>query len=93
LRVRALADGIVIYSLGPSRLDNGGVVNKQNPNASNIAFQLWNVDARRRPARNPDVGPPQPTQEELDHLQLMKQLPPGMGAGGIQGQPPVAKDK
>jgi hypothetical protein len=76
LRLRAVPDGLLVYSIGPDRKDNGGAINRSTPNASgqNIVFQLWNVDARRKPALNPDVGPPQPTKEELQMMEW--QLPP-----------------
>jgi hypothetical protein len=93
LRLRALPDGIVIYSLGPGHVDNGGVVNKQNSNSSNIAFHLWDVSARRRPARNPDVGPPQPTKEELDQLEFRQRRIPGVDFIEPEGQAAAGKDK
>jgi hypothetical protein len=51
LRYRALADGILIYSTGPDRVDNGGVVNRPNPTVAgaDIGFQLWDPDQRGRP--------------------------------------------
>lgn len=93
LRLRVLDDGIVIYSLGPSYVDNGGAVNKQNPNGSNIAFRLWDVSARRRPARNPDVGPPALTKEEMLELESRQTRIPGVNFFEPQGQPAGGKDK
>jgi hypothetical protein len=74
LRLAVLDDGIVIYSIGPDLQDNGGTINRKNAIApgSDLGFRLWNVVARRRPALNPDVGPPQPTQEELEIRDFLK---------------------
>jgi hypothetical protein len=50
LRLRPLPDGIVIYSVGPDRRDDGGKLDRKNAEAANtdIGFQLW--DAGRRAA-------------------------------------------
>jgi hypothetical protein len=87
IRLRAVPDGMHVYSIGRDRQDNGGAMDRRNPGATgqNIVFQLWNVDARRKPALNPDVGPPQATEEEL---QMMRwQLPP------VQQDAPTEKPK
>jgi hypothetical protein len=70
LRMRATEEGLIIYALGSDLKDNGG---KRDPTlpfrpGDNIAFRLWNVAERRKPARNPDVGPPLLTEEELQDL-------------------------
>lgn len=72
LRLRVLEDGIAIYSIGPDLQDNGGAISRQNPvvPGSDLGFRLWNIEARRRPALNPDVGPPQPTPEDLEMMEL-----------------------
>jgi hypothetical protein len=77
LRMRAVADGLAIYSIGPDRVDNGGAMNRRAPNApgNDLVFRLWNVDARRKPALNPDVGPPRPTPEDLLEMTLPKEGP------------------
>jgi hypothetical protein len=51
LRMRHLPDGMVVYSIGPDRTDDGGKLNRSNPIAANtdIGFQLW--DAVRRAAQ------------------------------------------
>ncbi len=48
LRLRRLADGIVVYSVGPDRADDGGKLDRQNPETANtdIGFQLWAADRR-----------------------------------------------
>jgi hypothetical protein len=45
--------GIVIYSVGPDGVDNGGVINAINPAAkgSDIGFRLWDVQFRRQAAK------------------------------------------
>ena len=83
IRLRAVPDGLLVYSIGPDRQDNGGAINRRTPDApgQDIVFQLWNVDARRKPALNPDVCPPQPTEEELQMMRwqllpVQKDVPP-----------------
>ena len=48
LRLRRLADGIVIYSVGPDRTDDGGTLNRTNAETANsdFGFQLWDADRR-----------------------------------------------
>jgi hypothetical protein len=62
LRYRALADGVLIYSAGADRIDNGGtvlrqyqyggVLNRTNPIAAgaDIGFQLWDAGKRGQSA-------------------------------------------
>jgi hypothetical protein len=53
LRWRRLPDGIVIYSVGLDRLDNGGRLDGRDMAASapgtDAGFRLWDVPARRQP--------------------------------------------
>ncbi len=51
LRYRLLPDGVVVYSVGPDKEDNGGARNRRNPLAkgTDYPFRLWNVDSRRKP--------------------------------------------
>jgi hypothetical protein len=52
LRMRRVDDGLVIYSVGPDGIDNGGQVRRE-PLArlpADIGFRLWDVDKRRQPA-------------------------------------------
>jgi hypothetical protein len=51
LRFRQLADGIVIYTLGPDGRDNGGTLSRLHlpPPETDIGFRLWNPAQRRRP--------------------------------------------
>jgi hypothetical protein len=55
LRLRRLPDGLVIYSVGKDRADNGGTLNRQNPIAdgADLGFRLWDVAARRQPPLPP----------------------------------------
>jgi hypothetical protein len=54
LRYRRLADGVVIYSIGPNEKDDGGKIDRQDPRESpDIGFQLWDVNRRRQPWRPP----------------------------------------
>jgi hypothetical protein len=66
VRLRRLDDGLVIYSVGPDGQDDGGNVNRQNNVApgSDLGYRLWDVDQRRQPPVNPEVGPPRPSPEE-----------------------------
>ncbi len=48
LRVRRLPDGLVVYSLGPDRQDDGGKLDRTRPGAAgtDVGFQLWDVAGR-----------------------------------------------
>lgn len=52
LRYRRLPDGVLVYSVGPDKVDNGGALNRRNPLAKNTdrGFRLWDRAARRQPA-------------------------------------------
>jgi len=58
LRYRILPDGVIVYSVGPDKEDNGGARNRHNPLAkgADLGFRLWNVDRRRQPPA--EVLPP-----------------------------------
>jgi hypothetical protein len=50
LILRRLPDGLVIYSVGPNRIDDGGMVGPSGA-TPDLGFRLWDVKARRqRPA-------------------------------------------
>jgi hypothetical protein len=68
LRLRRDQVGIVIYSIGPDLQDDGGLVNRDMPMMPgyDLGFQLWDVEHRRQPAVNPEIGPPLPTEEDLE---------------------------
>jgi hypothetical protein len=59
LRYRRLGDGVVIYSVGADLKDNGGKLERRNPNSvgSDWGIRLWDVGQRRRPAGPVDAGP------------------------------------
>ena len=51
LRFRRLDDGIVIYSVGADRKDDGGDLGpSQNKSGKDIGFRLWDVSQRRQEA-------------------------------------------
>jgi hypothetical protein len=51
LRYRPTAEGVLVYSVGVDRIDNGGVVNRNTPVGTGVdlGFRLWNPELRRRP--------------------------------------------
>jgi hypothetical protein len=51
IRMARMKDGMVIYSIGHDRKDNGGHIDREHPiNAGvDIGFRLWNVERRRQP--------------------------------------------
>jgi hypothetical protein len=53
LRMRRMPDGLLIYCVGPDRVDDGGKLDRQNAEAANtdIGFQLWDADRRGFAAR------------------------------------------
>jgi hypothetical protein len=57
LLYRRLPDGVVIYSVGPDGVDNGGNIRPQNPPTAfgvspgaDIGFRLWDPKHRRQKA-------------------------------------------
>jgi hypothetical protein len=54
LRLKRLPDGLVIYSVGADRTDNGGnlSLNPFSPDVD-LGFRLWDVPARRQPPLPP----------------------------------------
>ena len=54
LRYRRLADGVVIYSVGPDGKDHGGQIAREMPPAegADVGFRLWDPAKRRQPAAN-----------------------------------------
>jgi hypothetical protein len=52
LRFRKLPDGIVIYSIGLDKQDDGGNIDRSNRDLPNMdrGFRLWDLGRRRRPA-------------------------------------------
>lgn len=62
LRYRRLADGVVIYSVGPDKTDDGGTLDRTNPlrAGTDLGFRLWDVAQRRQPPRPPVPEEPPP---------------------------------
>jgi hypothetical protein len=57
LRYRRLGDGVVVYSVGEDRADDGGVLDRRNPTrpGADLGYRLWDAERRRQP---PAEGPP-----------------------------------
>jgi hypothetical protein len=55
LRLAVRDDGIVVYSVGADRKDDGGnlISDKNNAPNTDIGLRLWNPDQRNRPAPKP----------------------------------------
>lgn len=53
LRLRRLDDGLVIYSVGPDGVDNGGNIDRKKPmeDGTDVGLRLWDAGKRRQPAR------------------------------------------
>jgi hypothetical protein len=53
LRYRRVADGVVVYSVGPDGKDDGGNIDRAKPTdpGTDLGFQLWDVAKRRQPAK------------------------------------------
>jgi hypothetical protein len=62
LRLRRLADGIVIYSVGPDQTDNGGKLAADSPQTFNrgedLGFRLWDPQNRSVPAGRTEAEKP-----------------------------------
>jgi hypothetical protein len=58
LRYRRLADGVVIYSVGPDGADDGGRLSDDSspPAGTDVGVRLWDVPHRRQPAE-PEAPP------------------------------------
>ncbi len=51
LRYATRDDGVVVYSVGPDRQDDGGTLSYKLPElGEDVGFRLWDVAARRQPA-------------------------------------------
>ena len=60
LRYRRVADGVIVYSVGPDGSDNGGNIDRTNPvkPGTDLGYQLWDVKHRRQPPKPPVAPPP-----------------------------------
>ena len=64
VRLKRVSDGLVVYTVGPDKTDDGGNLSPNPTPGTDCGLRLWDVPARRQPPRPP-------TAEEADHL-----LPP-----------------
>jgi hypothetical protein len=53
LRYKRLADGVIVYALGPDGTDDGGNLDRENPikPGTDLGYRLWDVPQRRQPAK------------------------------------------
>jgi hypothetical protein len=53
LRYKRLADGVLVYTVGPDGTDDGGALDRDNPvrAGTDLGCQLWDVARRRQPPR------------------------------------------
>jgi hypothetical protein len=59
LKMKSLADGVVIYSIGLDGTDDGGDLRRDNnPDGKDEGFRLWNVKDRRIPTPPRPKPPP-----------------------------------
>src|SRR5262249_28159011 len=60
-RLRRTADGLVVYSVGPDRADDGGVIDRRKlaEPGTDLGFRLWDVPKRCQPPL-----PPKPKSED-----------------------------
>lgn len=65
IKLRLLADGLVIHAIGADGKDHGGTLNHHNMVApgTDYGFRLWDPKKRRQPAPPPLVGPLLPAAE------------------------------
>ena len=57
LRLAKVQDGIVIYSVGHDKTDDGGNLDRDEPQQPGVdlGFRLWDPPQRRQPPRPPAV--------------------------------------
>jgi hypothetical protein len=55
LKLKKLPDGLMIYSVGVDRSDDGGMIDRKDPTrkGADLGFQLWEVAKRRGPPLPP----------------------------------------
>jgi len=69
LRLKHLADGIMIYAVGPDGKDDGGKLDRSSPAApgTDIGYRLWDPrDRRQKPLEPPKETTPDPGEEQRD---------------------------
>jgi hypothetical protein len=59
LRLRRLADGLVVYSVGTDKADDGGSVHTTGGPAKDMGVRLWDPEHRRQSAPPKNDQPPQ----------------------------------
>jgi hypothetical protein len=56
LRYRRLADGVIVYSVGPDKIDDGGLIPGMKSGSGtpsrDVGLRLWDVKHRRQPAKS-----------------------------------------
>jgi hypothetical protein len=57
LLLRRLNDGLVIYSVGFNRVDDGGIITAQKGEPPDIGVRLWDVDQRGLEPKSSEVKP------------------------------------
>lgn len=55
VRYKRTADGVVVYSVGNNRTDDGGKT--QDPVSGDVGYRLWDVKQRRQPVLPPGMPP------------------------------------
>jgi hypothetical protein len=77
LRYKRVADGLLVYSVGPDSHDNGGAFNRKDISAVNtdLVFRLWNPAARRQTARELLPEP----EDEATRAQCVPERVPPLG--------------
>jgi hypothetical protein len=78
IRLKRVPDGLVVYSVGPDRTDDGGHLDRKNflAKGTDIGFRLWDVARRRQP-----LLPPKPKET----------APEAQPEGGAPGGPPAGQ--
>jgi hypothetical protein len=68
LRYRRNADGVVIYSVGPDKTDDGGKLDRIRPGSTgiDIGIQLWDPAKRRQPPPPPKTAGEEEAPEDED---------------------------
>jgi hypothetical protein len=56
IRLKRLPDGVVVYSVGPDRTDDGGILDQGSRprRGPDLGFRLWDVTHRRQPPPPPE---------------------------------------
>lgn len=64
LRIKRVEDGLLIYSVGRDRKDDGGKFDRKQSWQANhdLVFQLFDIDKRRQPPRPPRLKEPEPAE-------------------------------